>query len=204
MKRNLSFNYTAIIAIIIFSSCVKQIDKAYRASPIIEFDATALNSVTAPFTHPLLIQIPQNGIPVTTLTSNCSNAAMVEPFLKRTSGAITLRVNLVGPTEKTDREIEVTTFSVASQIPSLTFRQPSPCSNVTLTTTDAVAGTHFSLASNKITVLADSSFGYLTITILNAGATANQARVIGFELTQTSSLDPSENYKKIAIAIDQR
>ena len=115
-----------------------------------------------------------------------------------------LRVNVVGPIENSNREIEVTTFPIAAQLPSITFRQLTPCANATLTTVDATAGTHYSLASNKITIPAGSSFGFLDITILNAGATAGQARVIGFELKETTSAKPSENYKKIAIAIDQR
>ena len=185
-------------------SCIKQIEKKFTGDPVVELDATALNPVTAPFTYPLLLQIPKNGIPITVLTANCSNAALVEPFIKRTSGTIALRVNLIGPSEKVARDIDVTTFPIASTLPTITFRQPSPCSNVTLTSVDAVEGTHFSFVSNKITVPADSSFGYITINIINAGATASQARVIGLELKQANSLKPSENYKKIAIAIDQR
>jgi hypothetical protein len=194
----------AIAVALSITACIKEDDKTFRGTAVLEFDATVLNPVTAPFTHPVLLQIPRYTVPVVALTSNCSNSASVEPFIKRTSGLIKLRVNVVGPTQPSAREIDITPFGISAQLPSITFRQPSPCSNVTLTTADAVAGTHYSLVANKITVPADSSFGYLEINVLNAGATAGQTRVVGFELKETSTAKPSANYKKIAISIDQR
>ena len=196
------FLYIAIAVGI--SACIKEDVKTFQGSTVLEFDATVLNPVTAPLTFPVLVQIPRNAVPVVALNSTCSNSASVEPFLKRTSGMIKLRVNVVGPTQPTARDIDVITIPIAAQLPSISFRQPSPCSIVTLTTADAVAGTHYSLVSNTITVPADSSFGYLQINILDAGATAGQTRVAGFELKETNTAKPSANYKKIAISIDQR
>ncbi|HVE60351.1 MAG TPA: hypothetical protein VNA26_00935 [Chitinophagaceae bacterium] len=203
MKKNFLTIYIVLIELIFFSACIKEDNKTFQGEPVVEFDATPLNPATTPFNHPLLLQIPRSNIPVTLLTTTCSNAATVEPFIRRTSGSFTLRVNLVGRTENVSRDIDVVAFPVAAQLPSITFRQPSPCSNVTVTTADAVAGTHYNLAANKITIPADSSCGYVTINILYAGTTAGQARVLGLELKQ-ASLKPSENYKRIAIAIDQR
>jgi len=197
------FLYITLIGFIFFSACIKEDDKTFQGETTVEIDATALNPVSTPFNHPLLLQAPRSGIPITLLTTTCSNTATAEPFIRRTSGSVTLRVNLVGRTEKSNRDIDVVAFPVSAQIPSITFRQPSPCSNVTVTTADAIAGTHYAFASGKINIPADSSFGYVTINILNAGATAGQARVLGLELRQ-AGLKPSENYKRIAIAIDQR
>ncbi len=54
------------------------------------------------------------------------------------------------------------------------------------------------------TIPANSSFGYIDINIINAGATAGQARFVGIQLDSTGSLMPNPNYNKLGLTIDQR
>jgi len=58
--------------------------------------------------------------------------------------------------------------------------------------------------SGKVTIPANSSFGYIDITILNPGPTAGQARFIGIQLDSTGTVLPSPNYNKVGLVIDQR
>jgi hypothetical protein len=51
---------------------------------------------------------------------------------------------------------------------------------------------------------ANSSFGYLDIQILNAGASAGQAKFLGIQLDSTGTLMPSVNYRSLGLVIDQR
>jgi hypothetical protein len=193
--------YMCIGAILMATACIKQTDKHFQGTTVVEFDATVLNSVATGVTYPVLTQVPEFGKPLDIQNTNC-NSAFVDPFIKRTSGTVQLRVNVVGPVSKEARAIGFKVVDVP--VTSVTFRQTSPCSNVTLTTVGAAAGVHYAFADTKITIPADSSFGYLNINILNAGATAGQARTVGIQLDSTQSLLPSVNYRTIAVAIDQR
>lgn len=193
--------YMCIGAILMATACIKQTEKTFQGNAVVEFDATVLNSVATGVNYPVLSQVPEYGKPLDLQNTNC-NSAFADPFITRTSGTVQLRVNLVGPVAKQDRAIGFRVIDVP--VNSVTFRQTSPCSNVTLTTVGGVEGVHYSFADNKITIPADSSFGYLSINILDAGATAGEARTVGIQLDSTQSLLPSLNYRTIAIAIDQR
>jgi hypothetical protein len=73
----------------------------------------------------------------------------------------------------------------------------------TLPVTDAVAGTHYTALSGKVTIPANSSFGFISIDILEAAATTT-AKFIGIELDETGTIKPSVNYSKLGLVIDQR
>lgn len=193
--------YMCIGAILMATACIKQTEKTFQGTTVVEFDATVLNSVATGVNYPVLTQVPEFGKPLDLQNSNC-NSAFVDPFIRRTSGTVQLRVNVVGPVSKESRAIGFKVVDVP--VTAVTFRQTSPCSNVTLTTVGATAGIHYSFADTKINIPADSSFGYLNINILDAGATAGQARTVGIQLDSTQSLLPSVNYRTIAVAIDQR
>jgi len=201
MRKHSILIYTAIACVLFGTACIKQTEKKFQGNTVVEFDATVLNSVAAGVTYPVLSQEPEYGKPLDLQNTAC-NFAFTDPFIKRSSGSVTLRVNLVGPVSKETRAIGFKVIDVP--VSSVTFRQTSPCANVTLTTVAATANVHYSLADNKITVPADSSFGYLKINILDAGATASQARTLGIQLDSTQVLLPSVNYRTLAIAIDQR
>ncbi|MBO9563027.1 MAG: hypothetical protein J7621_09650 [Niastella sp.] len=194
------------VAVVLFAACIKQTEKQFKGTAVVEFDATVLNSVTAGITYPLLSQIPGYGVPLdlSVIHASCQGTGyqFVDSFIKRSSGVVSLRVNLVGPTAREERAIGFKIIDVP--VTAISFTGYKPCVKVDLNVLPAVAGTHYTLADNKIVIPADSSFGYLRINVLNAPATAGQARSIGFQLDSTQSLLPSVNYRTLAIAIDQR
>jgi hypothetical protein len=67
-----------------------------------------------------------------------------------------------------------------------------------------VAGTHYTALNGKLTIPAKSSFGYIDVQVLNAGASAGQAKFLGIQLDSTGSVLPNPNYNKIGLIIDQR
>ena len=181
------------------SSCIKQIDKKFTGNTIVEIDATPLNSNAVGVNYPILTRIPPEGRPVATVDST----------LRRWSRSIRVRVNLVGPQTSADQTVgykifstPITTVAFPATISGQTPSQPA----ATLTVTDAVAGTHYSITSgaNKVTIPANSSFGFIDIQILNAGASAGQAKFLGIQLDSTGTLMPSVNYRSIGLVIDQR
>lgn len=66
----------------------------------------------------------------------------------------------------------------------------------------AVSGTHFT-TGNTVTIPANTSFGEITISIINTGVSSTTPREVHLELMGTIDVNPSENYKKIAIRIAQ-
>lgn len=178
------------------TACIKN-DQATFTSELAEFDATSWNANAAGVTYPFMTRIPIYG--AATPTSSFT--------MHRTSGTVRLRVNMVGPTSKSERTVGFKLFDV----PFATVSFPATASGQTparaagvLTTAVAVPGTHYTALGNSITVPADSTWGYINIAILDAGATAGQARTIGIALDSTGSVKASPNYRQLAIAIDQR
>ena len=282
MKKLLSI--IAITGTLFINGCIKN-DPVIWQGLSAEFDATSWNSDAVGVNYPVLAQISPFGRIVRTENTLC-NATVVDTFITRTTGSMTIRVNLVGPQASVDREVGYKLFSVVTSFPgfsvipsftgsisgstltvtsvtsgilatgqvifgtgiqfgssisalgtgtggtgtytilnplpgnpgqtvastaitsiqTVTFRKKTPsCANYTLILTDAIEGTHFTVPTGKkILIPANSSFGYLKITILDAGATAGAARVIGLELDDSGTLKPNENYKRIGLAIDQR
>lgn len=202
MKR--IFIYISIV--LLLGSCIKQIDKKFTGGTVVEIDPTTLNSFVTGANYPILTRIPPGGRPVV-------NTA--DSTLRRWSGTVRIRVNLVGPQSDQDQTVGYKVFGgspvgtiaygatlTAAQAPpsGQTPSQPS----ATLTVLDAVAGTHYNALPGILTIPANSSFGYIDVVVRNNGATAGQARFLGIQLDSSGTLKPNPNYNKIAITIDQR
>lgn len=181
----------------LLTSCVKQLEKAYTGPTVVEIDAAPLNSNFTGVTYPILTRIPADGIPVRTVDST----------LRRFSGTVKLRVNLVGPQVNQEQTIGYKIFS--SPITSISFpataagQTPATAAG-TLSIVDALAGTHFTALSGKCTIPANSSYGFINIPVLNVAATAGQGRFLGIQLDSTGTLRPNPNYNRIGLVIDQR
>jgi hypothetical protein len=101
--------------------------------------------------------------------------------LTRATGTVTLRVNLVGAQRATATDFD---FVVASE-------------------STATAGTHYTAITGKGTIPANSSFGTVTITILNPGVSSTTARDLVLQLVDNSSIKASVNYAKVGLRISQ-
>jgi hypothetical protein len=202
MKRTLLY----ISFVLLLGSCIKQIDKKFTGNTVVEIDATTLNSFVTGANYPILTRIPPGGRPVV-------NTA--DSTLRRWSGTVRIRVNLVGPQSGEDQTVGYKVFAgspvgtiaygatlTAAQAPpsGQTPSQPSG----TLTVLDAVAGTHYTALPGLLTIPANSSYGYIDVVVRNNGATAGQARFLGIQLDSIGTLKPNPNYNKIGITIDQR
>ena len=191
---------------IVFGSCIKQLEKRFTGNPVVEIDATPLNSVATGVTYPVLTRIPADARPL--VNSRDST-------LRRWNGTVRIRVNLVGPQMPQDQTVgykvfttsPVATVSYARTLNSTeappTGQTPSAAA-ATLTVQPALAGTHFEALTGTVTIPANSSFGYIDVKILNNGATAGQARFLGIQLDSTGTLLPNPNYNKVGLTIDQR
>ncbi len=104
-----------------------------------------------------------------------------QPLITRTSGTVQLRVNLVGLQRKTDSEF---TYSVSAS------------------ESTAVAGKHYTSLSGTGTIPANSSFGFITVPILNPGATSGTVDLV-LQLTDNATYTASVNYAKVGLRIAQ-
>ena len=104
-----------------------------------------------------------------------------QPLLTRTSGTIQLRINLVGAQRST-----ATTFNY----------------QVVAAESTAVGGTHYTTPSGTGTIPANSSFGYITLDILNPGATSG-SKVLVLQLIDNTDLKANFNYSKVGLSIAQ-
>ena len=103
-----------------------------------------------------------------------------QPTLTRTSGTIQLRINLVGA-----QRAQATTF---------TYRV-NPEST-------AVSGVHFAPITGTGNIPANSSFGTISIDILNPGASTG-SKILVLELIDTPDPKVSANYAKVGLSIAQ-
>jgi hypothetical protein len=101
--------------------------------------------------------------------------------LTRATGTVTLRVNLVGAQRSTATDFD---YVVASE-------------------STATPGTHYTAITGKGTIPANSSFGTITITILNTGVSSATARDLVLQLVDNSSIKASVNYAKVGLRISQ-
>jgi hypothetical protein len=193
MKR--IFFYITIV-MVGMTACIKN-DPVTFTSEIAEFDATSWNANAAGVNYPVMTRIPIYG--AATPTSSFT--------IHRTSGTIRLRVNMVGPTAKSERTVGFKLFDVpfaTVAFPATATGQTPSRASGTLAASVAVPGTHYTALGTTVTIPADSTWGYINLQILDAGATAGQARTIGIALDSTGSVKASPNYRNLAIAIDQR
>ncbi len=174
-------NIIAVVALavpVLFSSCIKQLDKTFQGASVVEFDATVLNSATTPYTYHVTTRVPTYGYPTPT-----SAAAIT----RTTTTPVKLRVNLVGAQKTTDQTI---TYKVLTDV--------APASPNQL----AVSGTHYTTGTSFV-IPANSSFGEVVINILNTGTSSTTPREVHLELVGNESIKPSENYKRVGIRIAQ-
>jgi len=189
---------TGIICLLIFTSCIKQIDKTFQGNPVAEIDPAVLNSLNATTGYPVLTRIPAFGIPLRTADST----------LRRLNGTVRIRINLVGPQSDQPQTVgyKVITSSALTSIlfPATATGQIPSAASATLSILDAVAGTHFDALSGSVNIPPQSSFGYIDVALKQATATAGQGRFLAIQLDSTGSLKPNPNYRIVGLVIDQR
>jgi len=191
-----TFFYILCLSAFSFVGCIKNKDKIFAGSQA-EIDATSWNSNAAGLTYPIMTRVPRFDF-VTGSTDST---------LRRTAGTVRLRINLIGAPSKSEQTVGYQVFSSPVStvaFPATITGQTPAAAAGTLTVLDAVAGTHYAALSGKVTIPADSSFGYINVQVLNPGPTAGQARFLGIRLDSTGSLKPAVNYSQLGLVIDQR
>ncbi len=182
MKKN-NIIYAILFMVLALTSCIKN-DEILLKENLVEFDAATFNANALSKVYPIVRQVPPYGFAI----------LAASPQISRTSGTIELRVNLVGAQAATDREI---TYKV---VPGETFTQT--ISGVSRTAVTAVRGTDYT-ATGKLTIPANSSFGILSIGIVNPGVALVNDLLIVLELEGNSDLKPSNADKQIGIWINR-
>ncbi len=197
MKKVFSMIAIAILTLISITGCIKN-DPVLVEGRQVEFDATSWNSNAAGLTYPIMVRIPGYGRVANTTDST----------LRRYPQTVRIRVNLIGAQLTSPETVgyEVTTTSPIASIamPATISGQTPSAAGATLIVSNAFAGTHYTTLSGKVTFPINSSFAFLDIPILNAGAIAGEGRYIGLKLNNTGSLKPAVNYSELGLVIDQR
>ena len=204
MKRISSIFF--FVAVVSLSACIKNEDVTFQ-NRVAEIDQTTYNANASGLTYPILTRIPAMGRAVA--------AICPDSVLRKFSGTMRLRINLVGPQSSKEETVGYSTFAApvtTATIPATilaggacTTAQAPARAAAALPVITGVAGTHYTLAgaAGKITIPANSSFGYLDIQLLNGASSANAA-FIGIRLDSTGSVLPNFNYRDIGILVDQR
>ena len=161
-----------ITAIVLLSSCIKNHLTVWTGAQV-ELDAATWNSNAVGLVYPIVKRVPAYGAAV--------NANNSPTLLTRTTASFQLRVNLVGPQQSQDIPI---TYRVS----------PEP-------TNTAVQGVHYAALSGTGVIPKNSSFGYITITPLNPGATSGSVVLVIELLNSTVKVNP--NYNKVGLSIAQ-
>lgn len=100
--------------------------------------------------------------------------------ISRVSGNIIFRVNFVGAHRSTDETVSIAVVEAE---------------------TTAEAGVHYTMPGSVV-IPANSSYGELTISILDAGIGEAPVNLV-LELVGNETIKPSENYKRLGIRIAQ-
>lgn len=185
------------ISALLFASCIKN-DPVIYTSSVAEIDPTALNANAAGLTYPIMSRVVRDGRATSTTADST---------LRRYAQTVRIRINLVGPQSKKDETVGYETF--ASPVTSFNFpatisgQTPSAPAAV-LAITNAAAGTNYAALPGIVTIPANSSFGFINLSILPTGPTAGEGRFIGIRLNASGSIKPSVNYSELGLIIDQR
>ena len=166
------FSIIAITALAALSGCVKN-DLTLWTDSAVEFDAASWNTNANGVVYPILNRVPAYGVAV-----NATNSPIL---LTRTTAPFQLRVNLVGPQSSTDTPVSYRVVPGEST---------------------ALAGVHYASLSGSLIIPAKSSFGFITITPMNPGATSGSV-ILVLELTSGGKVNPSFNYAKVGLSIAQ-
>ncbi len=201
MKKIISIPVMAFLLLLSLSGCIKN-DPVLVEGAKAEFDATALNTNAVGLTYPILIRIPAFGRVVS------AQSTSTDSILRRFSGTIQIRVNLVGVQSSKAETVGfdiVTTSPITSIRFDTTIRNQFPTrSPATVNVLQAIAGTHYSpITTSFIEIPANSSFGFLTLNILNPGSSPD-GRYFGLKLNDKGTIKPSVNYSELGLVIDQR
>lgn len=118
---------------------------------------------------------------ITRVPAQGTATSTAQPAITRTSGSFNLRVNLVGPQKSTPTNFTYTVDAAST----------------------AVAGTHYTAFSGTGTIPADSSFGIITVNVLNPGVSSSTPAVLVLKLTDNDTYKASVNYAKVGLSISQ-
>ncbi len=175
----------------LLSSCIKK-DNVVFTSNLAELDVAAYNTVFGSLTYPFITRQPTPGRAI---------LSSADPFITRTTASVSFRVNLTGVQRSTPTNIKYQLFSVGTAV-GATVAYGGTIG--TLSTIDAVAGTHFVAPSGVCTIPANSSFGTITIQLINSGLSTTQTALVGIELLNDGDVKSSTLYSKMAFAIAQK
>ena len=180
-----------VMTIFILSSCKKleETRSIYDGPALIEIDAAALNAITSPRTYPILTRVPGYGRGIIS-ASVASTGVVADPVLTRTSGTVKFRVNLMTAQQSTPQVINYRVVAT---------EKDATGADVVVTT--AVSGTHYS-TQGSFTIPANSSFGEITVDILNPGVGTGSVDLV-LEIQGNSTIKPSVNYSKLGLRISQ-
>lgn len=186
MKRVYSFIFFVALSFGIFG-CIKNDPPTFTQS-VVEFDASTYNANTGYTPQPDSIAFPiMVRTPVPGVASSTANSAVIT----RTSGSISLRINLVGPQRSTPTEVKYTVITDYKVL-------GTPPAGLSA----AVAGTHYAALPGTLTIPANSSFGTLDIQILNPGPGTGSRDLI-LKLVESKDVKPNRNYSVVGIRIAQ-
>jgi hypothetical protein len=197
MKKIFSMTAIAVLIIMSFTGCIKN-DPVLVTDRQVEFDATSWNANAAGLTYPIMGRNPGYG-----RVANTSDST-----LRRFPQTIRIRLNLIGPQLTNPETVgyEVTTTAPISTfgMPATITGQTPAAAAATLSVSNAIAGTHYTTLSGKVTFPINSSFAFLDIPILSPAATVGEGRYIGLKLNNSGTLKPAVNYSDLGLVIDQR
>ena len=175
--------YAFAFLFVALTSCVDN-EEILLKENLVEFDASTYNANGLTKTYPVVRQLPPYGFAI----------QAASPLITRSSGVIQFRINVVGPQSASSREIN---YKV---VPNETFTQV--ISSVSRVAQPAVISTHFT-TSGKVTIPANSSFGILSVTIVDPGSALPNDLLIVLELEGNSELKPSFPDKQLGIWINR-
>jgi hypothetical protein len=171
------------------SSCIKNDVTTFSGPTQLEWDAASYNAngsisvfnangtvaSKTPVLYPVLTGVPGFGRALI-------NAS--DPAITRASGAITFRVNLIGPQQNADYTGTYTILSAST----------------------AVSGTQYT-TTGTFTIPAHSSFGMVTVNILNPGAAVLPAPptvYLVMQIAASGGVGVSVNYNTLGISISEK
>jgi hypothetical protein len=179
MKKLFSILICTLLAVFLLSSCIKNNDVVWSKAEV-EFDLAAYTTKSGGLPYPLVNRLPTGfGRPLSTTLDPLTSRFNVSP-----NDTVLMRINLVGALRSAPLTV---TIKVANNFST------------------GIAGTHFTLVDQQVTIPANSSFGIARWAIRNPGApiVATTSVSAVFELVGTADVPASENFKYLGWLISQ-